>query len=73
MAKTFYSVEYSGLFCGTSKMWFDNYSEAKTFSLNHPADRPVKHSYKDPEKIERAEYHIWEQKEADKILKEMYN
>ena len=54
MAKTFYSVTY---WDGSAKMtkWFDNAEKANEFADHKYRDDPVRHTYKNPEKIKEVE------------------
>lgn len=56
MAKTFYSVDYTGAgFFGTHRRWFDNLEDAKAFAKRDYADAPVKHTYKRADSIAEIE------------------
>lgn len=57
--KTFYSVTYSGFgfFC-TRTAWFDNKNDAYEFAKQDYADNPIRHTYRDPEKIAEHEKYV---------------
>ena len=56
MKKTFWCVEYSTWGAnGTANAWFDDIDKAREFASADYSEKPVRHTYKDADKINRAE------------------
>lgn len=54
--RTFYTVAYNGLGFDSPRIrWFDNRDEANEFSKKDYADKPIRHTYTNEQRIEEAE------------------
>ena len=55
MTKTFWSVKYYVMGSGLSIKWFDSKEKAYEFADRDYADAPIRHTFKNPERIKEAE------------------
>ena len=63
MTKTFYTVDYAMWGCdGVSRAYFDNKADAEKFSERDYADKPVRRTLTNPEKIRQYEHNVWLEK-----------
>lgn len=59
MKKTFWSVEYRNWGADSASVrWFDDRDEAYKFANNDYRDKPVAHTYSNPDKIAEAEERV---------------
>lgn len=71
MKKTFYSVKYRNIGDRQASIeWFDNLEELEKFVIKQDgADRRIRHTYRKPESIKKAEKLVKERKQWAELVK----